>query len=182
MALSTVGHGTLPAAAFTDLLQGAELEQVVDVRSYPGSRHNPQFNREAMEEWLPEAGLGYGWLRDLGGRRRPQPDSRHVALRNDAFRAYADYMETAAFAAGVEQLVDEWDLDATVVMCSESVWWRCHRRLLADHLVLVRGIDVVHLMHDGRRTPHPVTEGARRDGDHVVYDVGTTSILDVHAG
>jgi uncharacterized protein (DUF488 family) len=91
-------------------------------------------------------------------------------------------METAAFAAGVEQLVDEWDLDETVVMCSESVWWRCHRRLLADHLVLVRGIDVVHLMHDGRRTPHPVTEGARRDGDHVVYDVGATSTLDLDAG
>jgi uncharacterized protein (DUF488 family) len=177
MALHTVGHGTLPADTFTELLRDADLAKVVDIRSFPGSRHNPQFAREAMERWLPEADLGYEWLRELGGRRRPQPDSRHTALRNDAFRAYADHMETAEFRHGVEELVDDPELDRTAVMCSESVWWRCHRRLLADHLVLVRNIDVVHLMHDGRRTPHVVTEGARRADDHVVYDVGTTTPL-----
>lgn len=182
MPIHIVGHGTLPAGDFAALLERAELEQVVDIRSYPGSRHNPQFAREAMERWLPEAGLGYGWIRELGGRRRPQPGSRHTALRNDAFRAYADHMETDAFRAGVDRLVGEYDVDETVVMCSESVWWRCHRRLLADHLVLVRGLDVVHLMHDGRLTPHVPTDGSRRDGDTVVYDVGTTASLDLSGG
>jgi uncharacterized protein (DUF488 family) len=177
MALHTVGHGTLPADAFAELLRRAAVEHVVDVRSYPGSRHNPQFARDAMEGWLPGAGLEYRWNRELGGRRKPRADSRHPALRNDAFRAYADHMETAEFHDGVERLLDHDDLDETVVMCSESVWWRCHRRLLADHLVLVRGLDVVHLMHDGRQTPHPVTEGARLDGDTVVYDVGVTTAL-----
>jgi len=179
MLLDTVGHGTLPAEAFADLLLGAHVEQLVDIRSYPGSRHNPQFNREAMDTWLAGAGLRYAWLPELSGRRRPQPGSRHVALRNDAFRGYADHMETTYFAAGVERLLEECDRRPTVVMCSESVWWRCHRRLLADHLVLIRGIDVVHLMHDGRLTTHPVTDGARRDQDHVVYDVGATPSLDL---
>jgi uncharacterized protein (DUF488 family) len=182
MALRTVGHGTLPADAFADLVRGAGVDDVVDVRSYPGSRRNPQYGREAMEEWLPQAGVAYAWLRDLGGRRRPQPGSPHVALRNDAFRAYADHMETGDFADGVRRLLDEHEVDRTTVMCSESVWWRCHRRLLADHLVLVRGLDVVHLMHDGRQTPHAVTDGARRDGDRVVYDVGTTVTLDLPDG
>jgi uncharacterized protein (DUF488 family) len=182
MALRTVGHGTLPADTFADLVRGAGVDDVVDVRSYPGSRRNPQYGREAMEDWLPQAGVAYAWLRDLGGRRRPHPGSPHVALRNDAFRAYADYMETGDFADGVRRLLDEHELDRTTVMCSESVWWRCHRRLLADHLVLVRGLDVVHLMHDGRQTPHAVTDGARRDGDRVVYDVGTTVTLDLPDG
>jgi uncharacterized protein (DUF488 family) len=181
MALHTVGHGTLPEEQFTALVLGADVEQVVDVRSFPGSRHNPQFAREAMEGWLPEAGLRYAWLQELGGRRKPQPASHHTALRNDAFRAYADHMETDAFRHGVEQLLDDGRLDWTVVMCSESVWWRCHRRLLADHLELVHQLDVVHLMHDGRRTPHVITEGARRAGDDVVYDVGTTAAFDLPA-
>jgi uncharacterized protein (DUF488 family) len=177
MAIHTVGHGTLPADDFAQLVVGAGLEHVVDIRSYPGSRHNPQFAREAMEAWLPERGLAYTWRRALGGRRRTRPDSRNVALRNDAFRGYADHMETDEFHVGVEELLDDGPVDRTVVMCSESVWWRCHRRLLADHLVLVRELDVVHLMHDGRHTPHRITDGARREGDDVIYDVGTTSAL-----
>ena len=132
-----------------------------------------------METWLADADLGYAWQRELGGRRPAHPESRHSALRNDAFRGYADHMETEGFVAGVDRLVAASESAATVVMCSESVWWRCHRRLLADHLVLIRGIDVVHLMHDGRRTPHAITDGARRDGDRVVYDVGTTVTLDL---
>jgi uncharacterized protein (DUF488 family) len=175
--IHTVGHGTLPAADLTALLQETALEALVDVRSYPGSRHNPQFNREALESWLPEHGLAYSWQRELGGRRPAQPDSRHTALRNDAFRGYADHMESEEFTAGVERLLAESAVRQTAVMCSESVWWRCHRRLLADHLVLVRDVEVVHLMHDGRRTPHAITDGARRDGDTVVYDVGTTGAL-----
>ena len=181
MPLRTVGHGTLSAERFAELLQHVGLEQVVDVRSFPGSRHNPQYAKEAMEHWLPTAGVRYAWLPTLGGRRKPHAGSPHVALRNDAFRAYADHMETDEFHLGMEELVGGFAADRTVVMCSESVWWRCHRRLLADHLVLVEERDVVHLMHDGRQTPHAVTDGARRDGDRVVYDVGTTTPLDLPA-
>ena len=127
------------------------------------------------------AGLGYVWMRDLGGRRRPVKGSKHVALRHDAFRAYADYMETPAFLAGVDELLAIADSESTAVMCSESVWWRCHRRLLADHLVLVRGIDVDHLMHDGRLTPHVLTDGVRlADDGALVYDVGATPPLSVN--
>jgi uncharacterized protein (DUF488 family) len=180
--IHTVGHGTLPADELTTLAHGIGLEAIVDVRSYPGSRHNPQYGGEALESWLPEGGIAYSWQRELGGRRPARPDSRHTALRNDAFRGYADHMESEEFAAGVDRLLAESGHRRTAVMCSESVWWRCHRRLLADHLVLVRDVGVVHLMHDGRQTPHPVTDGARRDGDTVVYDVGTTTPLDLPAG
>jgi uncharacterized protein (DUF488 family) len=170
----TVGHGTLAAEALAELLSAAGAQVLVDFRSYPGSRRNPQFGREAMEQWVPAAGLEYTWMPALGGRRRPVPTSRHIALRNDAFRAYADHMETAGFVAGVDELLALAEGRSVAVMCSESVWWRCHRRLLADHLVLVRRVEVTHLMHDGRRpVPHVVTAGARGEGTRVVYDVGT---------
>jgi len=177
--LHTVGHGTLTADAFTTIVDGAGLDRIVDVRSFPGSRRNPQFGREAMERWLPDAGIGYVWMVDLGGRRRPVADSKHVALRHDSFRAYADHMETDEFLAGVEDLLSLVGDEAAAVMCSESVWWRCHRRLLADHLALVRGVEVLHLMHDGRLTPHPATDGVRLAGGALVYDVGVTPRLPV---
>jgi uncharacterized protein (DUF488 family) len=175
--LYTVGHGTLPAEAFASLLDGAHVSCVADVRSFPGSRRNPQFGREEMERWVPEDGISYVWIRELGGRRRPVSGSTNVALRNDAFRAYADYMGMPGFLAGVEELLALASSEPTTVMCSESVWWRCHRRLLADYLVLVRGVDVVHLMHDGRLTPHAPTAGVRLADDHLVYDLGFTPPL-----
>ena len=177
--LHTVGHVTLTAEGFASLLDGAHVARVVDIRSFPASRHNPQFGREQMEQWLPKAGIDYVWIRELGGRRRPVAGSMHVALRNEAFRGYADYMETGSFLAGENDLLVLAGSESTVVMCSESVWWRCHRRLLADHLVLVRGIRVVHLMHDRRLTPHAATEGVRLDDDRLVYDVGITPSLSV---
>jgi uncharacterized protein (DUF488 family) len=184
--LYTVGHGTLPAEAFASLLDGAHVSCVADVRSFPGSRRNPQFGREEMERWVPEVGIDYVWIRELGGRRRPVSESTHVALRNDAFRAYADYMGMPGFLAGVEKLLALASSEQTTVMCSESVWWRCHRRLLADYLVLVRGVDVVHLMHAGRLTPHVPTQGVRLADDTLVYDVGIalplSSIDRVHVG
>ena len=173
----TVGHGTLPAEGLTTLLEGAAIGRVVDVRSFPGSRRNPQFGREEMERWLPEAGIDYVWRRDLGGRRKPVPGSKHVALRHESFRAYADHMETDEFLAGVDDLLALADATPSAVMCSESVWWRCHRRLLADHLVLVRGVAVLHLMHDGRLTPHAPTDGVRLADGALVYDVGATPPL-----
>ena len=173
----TVGHGRLTAEAVVSLLDRARIGRVVDVRSFPGSRHNPHFGREQMERWLTEAGIDYVWLRELGGRRRLAGPSMHVALRNDSFRAYADYMQTPSFRAGVEQLMVLVARDPTTVMCSESVWWRCHRRLIADYLVLARGISVVHLMHDGRLVAHVPTSGVRVAGDDLVYDVGATPPL-----
>lgn len=174
MTVHTVGHGTLPQDDFTALVRGAGLDEVVDVRSFPGSRRNPQFGQDAMARWLPDAGVTYTWMRALGGRRRPVGDSEHRALRNRSFQAYADHMETPAFLGGVEALLAAGS--GRAVMCSESVWWRCHRRLLADHLVLVRGVTVLHLMHDGRLSEHRPTDGVRRDGDRVVYDVVAPSL------
>jgi uncharacterized protein (DUF488 family) len=166
----TFGHGTLPSEEFIDVLSRAHVARVVDIRSFPGSRHNPQFGREEMERWLPHGGIDYLWMKDLGGRRRPLSGSRHVALRHDSFRAYADHMETPAFLTGVDELITVCRDQPVAVMCSESVWWRCHRRLLADHLVAIRHLEVLHLMHDGRVTAHPLTSGVRVDGSTLVYD------------
>ena len=172
--MHTVGHGTLAAPTLVALLDGAGAGGIVDVRSFPGSRRHPQYGREAMEEWLPAAGLGYAWLRRLGGRRPAAAASRHVSLRHNAFRGYADHMETVDFLAGVEELLVLADRQRVAVMCSESLWWRCHRRLLADHLTLVRHVQVTHLMHDGRIVPHPITAGARLAAGTVIYDVGVS--------
>lgn len=178
----TVGHGTLPAAELGSLLRDAHVDHLVDVRSFPGSRRNPQFGRGEMERWVPAAGVEYRWEQDLGGRRRPISGSKHVALRHQSFRAYADHMETPTFVAAVDVLLSRAQTGRTAVMCSETVWWRCHRRLLADYLTLVRGVAVTHLMHDGRLTSHKVTEGVRPAGDHLVYDIGATPPLPLADG
>lgn len=170
--LLTVGHGTLAAADLAELLVGAGVAGVVDVRAFPGSRRHPQFGRAELERWLPDAGIAYRWEPRLGGRRRGRADSPHVALRNDAFRAYADHMAEPEFRAGLTGVLADAAARPTAVMCSESLWWRCHRRLLADAATLLHGTTVVHLLHDGRTTPHVLTDGVRRAGDRVVYDVG----------
>jgi uncharacterized protein (DUF488 family) len=171
--IHTVGHGTLAQDDFTALVRDAGLAEIVDIRSFPGSRRNPQFGTAEMARWLPEAAVGYCWIRALGGRRPPAPGSKHTALRNPSFQAYADYMESEAFLTGVDDLLARGD--GRAVMCSESVWWRCHRRLLADHLVLVGGVDVMHLMHDGRLSPHRPTDGVRAAGARLIYDVGAAA-------
>ena len=165
----TVGHGTISSDQLVEVLDGADVEQIIDIRSFPGSRHNPQFGRDEMTRWVPDARKSYRWMRGLGGRRRPLSESKHTALRNASFRAYADHMESEEFLVGVDDLLNSVG-QPTAVMCSESVWWRCHRRLLADHLVLVRKIEVVHLMHDGRHTSHIPTEGVRLADTALVYD------------
>jgi uncharacterized protein (DUF488 family) len=170
--LRTVGHGTLPADDFAALVSDAGIGVVVDVRSFPASRRHPQFGREAMEGWLPDAGVAYRWEPRLGGRRRPRPDSPHGALRVPAFRGYADHMETQEFSDAVDELLVEAGKRPAAVMCAESVWWRCHRRLLADVAVLLRGATVEHLFHDGRLDPHRPTPEARVDGRRLVYDGG----------
>jgi uncharacterized protein (DUF488 family) len=171
MAIRTVGHGALDPVAFTGVLRGAEVELVVDVRRYPGSRRQPHVGAEAMAGWLGDAGIGHRWIEALGGRRRRHPRSPNVALTNDQFRAYADHMATDEFAAGIAELRDLAERRSVAIMCSESVWWRCHRRLIADHLVLVEGDEVDHLFHDGRTARHPPLAGARVVDRHLVYDV-----------
>jgi len=174
----TVGHGTLEGAALTVLLDGAGVRHLVDVRRYPASRRHPQFARAELARALPAAGIGYRWDEDLGGRRTPRPDSPHVGLRVAQFRGYADHMATPPFRAAVQRLLTDAAAGATAVLCAESLWWRCHRRLIADHLVLVEGVDVAHLAHDGRLTPHIPTDTARRQATGVIYDApGTTPTL-----
>ena len=177
MTLFTIGHGTSPAEEFAELLRGFGVERLVDVRTAPGSKRHPHFRREEMERWLPEAGVGYRWEKELGGFRRPDPASPNTALRHPAFRGYADHMRSADFWRALDGVLAEAAETPTTVMCSESVWWRCHRRLLSDAAVLVRGSDVVHLMHDGRSQPHRLTDGIRREGDLLVYDDGQQSLI-----
>jgi uncharacterized protein (DUF488 family) len=172
--LLTVGHGTLPADDLATLVVGHGVALVVDVRSYPGSRRHPQFGRTELGAWLPEAGVAYRWEPRLGGRRPVRADSVNVALRNAAFRGYADHMTTPEFRQALDDVLADAAARPTAVMCSESLWWRCHRRLLSDAATLVGGAAVAHLMHDGRMVPHPLTDGVRRDGDSLVYDVGGT--------
>lgn len=169
-AILTVGHGTMSAEAFTALVRAAGIRRIVDVRSAPGSRRHPQFGRGQLEVWLPAAGTGYRWEPRLGGFRRPCPGSANVALRHPSFRGFADYMATAEFRAALDEAVAASAEDTTAIMCAETLWWRCHRRLIADGATLLLGARVRHLGHDGRLTDHRLTEAARVHGDIVVYD------------
>lgn len=169
----TFGHGTADATQISTLLRGAGVQQLVDVRTAPGSRHNPDTARQAMARWLPEAGIDYRWEPRLGGWRRAAKgavDSPDTALRNDSFRAYAGYMRTPEFRAAIDELLGIAATEQVAVMCAETVWWRCHRRMIADYLTLVRGVDVCHLMHDGTLRPHRPIPEARVDDGVLVYD------------
>jgi uncharacterized protein (DUF488 family) len=168
--LLTVGHGTLAQEDLTALLVGAGVQSLVDVRIAPGSRRHPHVSRAALAEWLPAAGVAYRWEQRLGGFRKAAPDSPDVALRNLSFRGYAGYMRTEDFRLALDAVLLEADARPTVVMCSETLWWRCHRRLIADHAVLVDGRPVRHLMANGRPAPHRPTDGVRLAGDTLVYD------------
>lgn len=174
--LFTVGHGTLSSDELAAVLQGAGIEALIDVRTAPGSRRNPQFARAEMQRWLPAAGVDYRWAQQLGGFRRPRPDSPNTALRHEGFRGYADYMASPAFTDALHEVLDEARRRAVAVMCAESLWWRCHRRLIADAAVLLHQVEVVHLGHDGQTVAHRPTEGARVDGDHLVYDGGQPTL------
>jgi uncharacterized protein (DUF488 family) len=158
--LWTIGHSTRTWEVFVGMLRDGGIATLVDVRRFPGSRRNPWFAGEAMAAALPDAGIGYRHLPDLGGRRRPRPDSRNDAWRNSGFRGYADYMETAPW----QRARDELDAIAreapTAMMCAEAVWWQCHRGLIADAFK-AGGWDVLHLLAPGRTDPHPYTGAAR---------------------
>lgn len=175
--LLSVGHGTLGAGALAHLLTEAGVAGVVDIRTAPGSRRYPHFAKDQLAGWLPEAGIDYRWEQALGGWRRARPDSGHTSLRHPSFRGYADYMESSGFSAALDRVLEEAAGRTTAVMCSETLWWRCHRRLVADAAVLARGVEVHHLGHDGRLTQHRITDGARLSDGWVRYDVGSTPPL-----
>jgi uncharacterized protein (DUF488 family) len=162
MPLLTVGHGPEDRDRLGARLTGAGVASLVDIRRFPGSRNNPDVGRAALEEWLPAAGIGYRWDERLGGRRR-LPAGEPVAdgwWTVPQFAAYAAHTRTAGFTAALDEVLAEADHATVAVMCSESVWWRCHRRLVADVAVLGRGVPVTHLMPDGRLTAHRTSEGA----------------------
>src|SRR6185312_134074 len=152
----TIGHSNRPFDEFLGLLAGNRIEALADVRRFPGSRKHPQFHRDALSRSLPEAGVEYVPMPELGGRRRPRPDSRNTAWRNESFRGYADYMETAEFRGGIERLLGLARRKRTAVMCAEATWWRCHRALIADDLKAA-GIAVFHILGARKCEPHPYT-------------------------
>jgi uncharacterized protein (DUF488 family) len=171
----TVGHSNHEERAFLELVRGAGVELIADVRANPRSRY-PQFNRSALAGTMKAAGIGYAPLgADLGGRREPLPDSVNTALEEGPFRGYADHLGTEQFEAGLGMLEDLAGERRTAVMCAEADWTRCHRRLIADVLV-VRGWEVIHLAPDGSLSPHELNELAVVDGGRVTYPEPQTSL------
>jgi len=170
--LLTLGHGTATADKLAWLIRNAGIERTVDVRSVPKSRRHPQFWREEMERWVPQlSGSAYVWQPALGGFRKRNPESSNVALRHPAFRAYADYMETEEFGLALGELLARPADEQVAIMCSETLWWRCHRRLISDAAVLLHGVEVRHLMHDGTLRPHLLTPGVRVTAGKLRYDL-----------
>lgn len=167
--LLTVGHGRLDGSQLSALLQQAAVDLVVDIRRFPGSRHNPDVAREPLEARLTEDGISYRWDARLGGRRSAPPGpSADPWWQVAAFRAYAAHTRTPEFQEGLDALLSALARGRTAVMCSEAVWWRCHRRIVADVVALTTHIPVRHLMHDGRLVEHPPSEGARVVSEHLV--------------
>lgn len=169
--LITFGHGTATREELAALLHGAGVRAVVDVRTAPGSRRNPDAGRDALAEWMPRQEITYSWEPRLGGFRRAAPDSPDTFWQNASFRGYAGHTRDPRFVAAMDDLLRHAATARTAVMCAESLWWRCHRRIIADFAVLARGAEVLHLAHDGRLAPHRPTAGARlRDDGLLVYD------------
>ena len=156
----TIGHSTRSIDEFIEILKSFQIEILVDVRSFPGSRRYPHFNREALKDSLGASGIDYIHLPELGGRRRPRPDSLNMTWRNESFRGYADYMETDEFRAGIDRLLTLARDRRTVIVCSEAVWWRCHRSMISDYLK-AKGVDVIHILAAGKSEAHPYTSAAR---------------------
>ena len=164
----TIGHSTRSLDEFLELLRLHEIEEIADVRSFPGSRKYPHFGQEALAETLQKHGVAYEWFKDLGGRRRPDPHSPHTTWRNASFRAYADYMQTPAFREALRELTQRAENARIALMCAEAVWWRCHRSMVSDALC-VQGTTVVHIMDERHETVHPMTGPARVVDGHLSY-------------
>ncbi|MEK6283770.1 MAG: DUF488 domain-containing protein [Acidobacteriota bacterium] len=156
----TFGHSTRAPEEFVEILREHQVEVLVDVRSFPGSRRYPHFNRQQLSNTLPAAGIEYLHMPELGGRRKARLDSKNTAWNNEGFRGYADYMETADFQKGIEKLLEVGKHKRTTIMCAEAVWWRCHRSLIADYLK-AQGVEVIHILSATKTEPHPYTSVAR---------------------
>ena len=155
----TIGHSTHTLDELVAMLHSFKIEIVVDIRSYPGSRKFPHFNKEALEISLPDNNIEYIHIKKLGGRRKVNPESKNTSWRHAAFRGYADYMETESFAEGIKDLIDIALHKRTAYMCSEAVWWRCHRSMVSDYLK-ADGWEVQHIMGLEKESEHPYTQPA----------------------
>ena len=156
----TVGHSTRSAEEFNHILSVHQIAVLVDVRSFPGSRRYPQFNKEELKQSLSAAGIRYHHSPALGGRRKPTADSKNLAWKNASFRAYADHLDSEEFKQGIKELLEVALKERSAVMCAEALWWRCHRSLIADYLKSL-GWEVLHIQTEKEAEPHPYTSAAR---------------------
>lgn len=156
----TVGHSTLSIEEFNQILTSHQIKTLVDVRTFPGSRRHPQFNKPGLAESLEAIGIQYHHQPKLGGRRKARADSKNTAWNNESFRGYADHMETPEFQQGIGELLKLARLQSTTVMCAEAVWWRCHRSMISDYLKVI-GVKVLHILSDKKTEEHPYTPVAR---------------------
>ena len=168
LAVFTIGHSTHTWKDFLELLRAHRVKRVIDVRSIPRSRRNPQFNRETLATKLRAARIGYVHLRKLGGLRHARRDSPNMGWRNASFRGFADYMQTSEFDAGLQRLIKLARQKRSALMCAEAVPWRCHRSLIADALI-VRGVRVEHIMSEKRSRAHSLTSFGRVRHNRVTY-------------
>jgi len=164
----TIGHSTHPIEEFVALLNAHDVRQLIDVRTIPKSRRNPQFNRDELAAALKRSKILYKHVPELGGLRHPRKDSINTAWQNASFRGYADYMQTQQFDQSLRELMQEAATRRTAIMCAEAVPWRCHRSLIADALA-ARGVEVEHIMSPTTRKPHSFTPFARIEGQTVTY-------------
>jgi uncharacterized protein (DUF488 family) len=172
----TVGHSTRRAAEFLEILLAFGIEALADVRRFPMSRRYPHFNKDALAQALSETDIEYVHFPELGGRRKPDPNSHNTLWRNASFRAYADFMETEEFRQGIERLLELAARKRTAIMCAEAVWWRCHRSLIADYLKAT-GIRVCHIVSAQKTEEHLFTSAARLQDGKLSYSPAEGSSL-----
>lgn len=175
----TIGHSRRSAEEFLELLQIYRIEALADVRRFAVSRRFPHFSQLELFKTLKKAGVEYHHFAELGGRRRPSPESTNTAWHNESFRGYADYMDTPPFQNGIKRLMELADHKRTAVMCAEAVWWRCHRALIADCLKS-KGITVIHIMGKNSSQEHPFTSAARLVDGKLDYTAEETPELEPH--
>jgi uncharacterized protein (DUF488 family) len=164
----TIGHSTRTLDDFLDILRAHGVTRVIDIRTIPRSRHNPQFNQESLSESLRGSGIDYVLMKQLGGLRNPKSDSSNTGWRNSSFRGFADYMQTPEFAEGIDQLIGLAQNGQVVIMCAEALPWRCHRWLIADALS-IRGVQVEHIMTIKSLRKHSLTKWARIESTQITY-------------
>ena len=164
----TIGHSTRTIEEFLEMLNSFNIKVLADIRRLPGSRKYPQFDQDALKKSLEDNGIEYVYIEGLGGRRKVSPNSKNTTWRNKSFQGYADYMETKSFENGAAELAKLASEQATAMMCSEAVWWSCHRSMVSDYFK-AKGWKVLHIMALGKETEHPYTAPARVLGDKVLY-------------